>query len=117
MKKTFTLAEKDNGTGISCAVDDVVTIILPWKPSSGFLWQQSGTTAGNLIEILHEGAEGKPGESVNIHFRFEIKQTGVILLSYARPWSEKEPPLKWFVAYITVVAEDVKPPLDGEIKK
>lgn len=97
------LIESDNGKTINAKVDDKVTVTLPFKPSSGFFWQDSGSTAGILEEVKHFGQDpSTPGAIVLIFFKFRIYRKGDITLSYARPWQETQPPAKWFSVEIQV---------------
>lgn len=96
------LTDSDNGKSIKAAVGDVVALNLTWNPSTGYFWQSSDITAGELIELKHEGGETKPGESTHVVFKVKIKGAGVIEFMYARPWSETESPGKWFVITVSV---------------
>ncbi len=96
MSNVVKLTEQDNNTGIVAAVGDKVQISLTWKPSSGYFWQETDTTAGVLEQLRHDGGDEKPGAIAVVHFTFRIIKTGTITLSYARPWAETDPPIKWF---------------------
>ena len=100
MPQTVTLTEKDNGSSIVATKGDVVVITLAWNPSSGFFWQESDTSAGELDEIKHDPGEVKPGSISYVTFKFKITGEGVIQLNYARPWAETQPPAKWFTVNV-----------------
>ena len=100
--RTHELVENDNGKEIKVAVGDAINVKMLWKPSTGFIWQESGTTIGPLEEIRHEGEPDVPGSPVMIHFRFRVRNSGHITLSYARPWSELNPPAKWFYVQVKI---------------
>lgn len=90
------LTEKDNGGNIQAHKDDRVVITLEWKPSSGYFWQESDTTAGTLEEVKHNPSDDKPGAIAVVSFKFKVTGAGSLKLNYARPWAETDPPAKWF---------------------
>ena len=94
--KTINLTEADNNKTIQVSKGDKVVITLPFSASNGFFWQNRDSTAGELEELKHEGEDTKPGATTFVIFTFSIHKSGVLILSYARPWAEKEPPAKWF---------------------
>ncbi len=101
MGKIFTVTEKDNNTSLQTSVGDVVEVSLTWNPSTGYFWQSGDSTAGDIIEIKHEGGDPTPGANAVVYFKFKIKAAGVIELLYARPWSETSPN-KWFTLRVTI---------------
>lgn len=96
----FNLTEKDHNTVIQAKKGDKINILLAWKPSSGFFWQEADTDAGNLEAVEHQGENPVPGGIAHVKFRFRIEKAGSIELSYSRPWSENEPPEKWFIVSV-----------------
>jgi predicted secreted protein len=96
MPKAINLKENDNGSTFTLNKGDRVIVSLAWKPSSGYFWQENETTGGVLEEVKHEGDDTKPGGIVYVHFKFRVSNTGVIRLSYARPWAETDKPTRWF---------------------
>ncbi len=102
MQNTTDLSEQDNGKTIICHKEDVISISLAWRPSTGYFWRDTDTTAATLESIKHEGGDTIPGASVEVKFQFKITQSGEINLHYARPWSETSP-TKWFEIKISVV--------------
>lgn len=99
----MTLTEKDNGSTIQVHIGDIVFITLAWKPSTGYFWQESDTTAGTIEEIKHEGGNMTPGATVYVRFKFKITGAGVLRLSYARPWSETQPPANLFEVSVNLL--------------
>jgi predicted secreted protein len=106
--KKIEFTEKDNGRTITANKGDKVIVLLPFNPSSGFSWQDMGTSAGNLEEVVNEAASKVPGRSTSVLFKFNIVKSGYIVLSYARPWDELNPPEKWFNIQIQVQDVDHK---------
>ena len=96
------LKDSDNDKTIKASKDDIVSITLVWKPSSGFLWQASDTTAGVLQSVKHEGDNPTPGGNAYVTFKFQILKTGILEFNLARPWAEHEPPVRWFTVNINV---------------
>jgi predicted secreted protein len=90
------LTENDNNSIINASIGDKVQVDLLWKPSSGYFWQDTDTTAGSLEQLKHDSESTKPGAAAIVRFIFKIAKSGFITLSYARPWNETDPPVKWF---------------------
>lgn len=97
----ITLTEKDNGSHINVAKDEKVEIALTWKASSGYFWQISDISAGELIQVKHDGSDGTPGSASIVRFLFRIVRKGLLTLNYARPWSETDPQ-KWFTVVVDI---------------
>ena len=97
------LTEKDNNTKVQAKVGQLVKIVLEWKPSAGYCWQQADCTAGTLEAVNHQGSDKpKPGSPAHVEFVFRVTGSGYLQLTYSRPWGETEPPAKWFRVDVAV---------------
>lgn len=103
------LSEKDNGKTIICCPGEILELMLPSNPSTGYLWEVDGFNA----KILHKhksefilGADTM-GSGGNMLMRFEILNYGKTLLKiiYHRPFEKDVPPQSSFEVMILVEPE------------
>jgi predicted secreted protein len=92
------LTNEDNGKTITLTKDDSVTVILKGNPSTGYVWLDNGTTAGEVegVEYINEEPENTFGGPVTIKYKIKIEKQGEIKLAYCRPWCERATALKSF---------------------
>jgi predicted secreted protein len=92
------LTKEDNGKTVTVTKYDLVTITLEGNPSTGYVWLDNGTTAGEVegVEYTNEAPEDVIGGPVIVKYKIKIDQPGEIKLAYCRPWCERTAAIKSF---------------------
>jgi predicted secreted protein len=92
------LTDKDNGKTITVTKNDLVTVTLQGNPSTGYVWLDNGTTAGDVegVEYVNDQPEDTFGGPVVVNYKIKIEKPGEIKLAYCRPWCERAAAIKSF---------------------
>ena len=106
-KSTIQLTEADAGRLVELRVGDILEVILPGNPTTGFQWEVSEINSAILETIgepKFEPSSNAVGSGGNVTLRFEAVGTGQteLKLIHHRPFEENIPPMQTFEVTITV---------------
>jgi inhibitor of cysteine peptidase len=85
------IGEDNNGQTIELAAGDIVEVVLPETPSTGFRWQAASKIEpvyAIAVETTEPPSSTKPGAPGTHRWRLEAKKAGEceLKLAYHRPW-------------------------------
>src|SRR4026208_2130557 len=106
-QSTIQLTEADAGRLVELRVGDILEVILPGNPTTGFQWGFSEINSAILEPIgepKFEPSSNAVGSGGNVTLRFETVGTGQteLKLIHHRPFEENVPPAQTFEVTITV---------------
>ena len=106
-KSTIQLTEADAGRLVELRVGDILEVILPGNPTTGFQWEVSEINSAILEPIgepKFEPSSNAVGSGGNVTLRFEAVGAGQteLKLIHHRPFEENVPPIQTFEVTITV---------------
>jgi len=106
-QSTIQLTEADAGRLVELRVGDILEVILPGNPTTGFQWEFSEINSAILEPIgepKFEPSSNAVGSGGNVTLRFETVGTGQteLKLIHHRPFEENVPPIQTFEVTITV---------------
>jgi inhibitor of cysteine peptidase len=103
-----TVGEKDNGTTVDLAQDEILVVKLPGNPTTGYSWAVVGEPSPLALvkSTTQRTAKSKTmagAPSVQI-FRFQANAAGIVSLTlhYRRPWEHEAPPAKTYTLRVQV---------------
>ena len=96
--ESMKLSENDSGKTVEIGVDDELEVVLPGKPTTGYVWKVSSLDTRVLSQceanfIANDKAIGSGGMEI-IKFHASAAGTSVVRLIFHRPFEENMPPLK-----------------------
>jgi len=108
-----TVTEADNGTTVALSRHDMLEVILPGNPSTGYTWQTVNANSWVLAPLrrpvftpFSTGTNDAPRVGAGGTFRmtYEVvgKGTSPLELSYTRPWEPETNPNQTFKITVTV---------------
>jgi inhibitor of cysteine peptidase len=108
----FKLTEADNGKAVAIKVGDLVQVVLPGNPTTGYSWSTSLSDTDSAV-LQQQGdavyAQESPDSSLvgsggTFSFTFKAAAPGQVALKfdYARPWEQGAAPIQTFSATVTV---------------
>ncbi|KAJ3338953.1 hypothetical protein HDU93_008852 [Gonapodya sp. JEL0774] len=90
------LADLDNGKTVSMTRGDAIEVRLKGNPTTGYIWEESGSIGVSLTESSYQAdvnPQGFVGVGGTFWFRFRAEGgPGRIQLLYRRPWEKAAPP-------------------------
>jgi inhibitor of cysteine peptidase len=100
------LYENDSGKTVEICVGDELEVVLPGKPTTGFIWEVSSLDThvlnqGEAHFIASDKAIGSGGMEI-IKFHAIAAGTSVVRLIYHRSFEPNMPPLKTFKVTVNI---------------
>jgi len=104
--ESMKLSENDSGKTVEIGVDDELEVVLPGKPTTGYVWEVSSLdtrvlSQGEANFIANDKAIGSGGMEI-IKFHAIAAGTSVVRLIFHRPFERNMPQLKTFEVTVIV---------------
>ena len=98
--------ENDSGKTVEICVSDELEVVLPGKPTTGYVWEVSSLdthvlSQGEANFIASDKAIGAGGMEI-IKFHAIAAGTSVVKLIFHRPFEQNMPPLKAFEVTVII---------------
>ena len=105
--KKVTLTEKDNGSSIALAVNNVFLVQLAGNPSTGYIWEADSLDTAHFRQIgnyTFSADSHLAGASGLFTLTFKVLSPGkaVLRLIYHRTFEKGVPPLKTFEVTVNI---------------
>jgi inhibitor of cysteine peptidase len=104
--ETMKLSENDSGKTVEMLVGDELEVMLPGKPSTGYIWEVSSLNSNDLRLgktdfFAHNKAIGAGGSEV-IRFHAIAEGESEVKLKFHRSFEPNIPPLKTFEVTVII---------------
>jgi len=111
-EKTLALRDTDNGKAFTLTDENLVVILLPGNPTTGYSWKVASVEGralaveGEVNYLKEDPALRKTGSGGVFAANFRPKDAGkaLIIMEYRRPWEKNQPAAKTFSVTVEVKA-------------